>query len=350
MGSDCCSSSPNQNKLVWWNPCTNLVRARPHKLPTRKKSHRMIDDLDNVDFISSRVHSSRQEALLYVFEQDDHKGKKPYNETCFQNPQSCSWIGCLTESTWTPRFKSNTLTPKSQLADVLTKGNFTRDEWNHLLCFFNISHLSSISSLKSTSKRTQEDASGERVTAKSKPMMNLVSRYSARDPNVLADCIRKPGENKIWRVKYLWAREMSSNQEQGDLWLAPAHQTTQNGTLTKSGLLKSGNLVKCWKQVRGPVSNKLVIDIDMDSDTATESNLLLKSRSFLHKVNDRLRKVLGHSSKDATQDIDKRSFIWWMFMSSTLEASVVHEKEQLRKLTFHQKYRWTISLWSRCSR
>ena len=22
----------------------------------------------------------------------DHKGKKPYNETCFKNPQSCSWL------------------------------------------------------------------------------------------------------------------------------------------------------------------------------------------------------------------------------------------------------------------
>ena len=28
----------------------------------------MIDDLDNVDFISSNVNSSRQETLLYVFE------------------------------------------------------------------------------------------------------------------------------------------------------------------------------------------------------------------------------------------------------------------------------------------
>ena len=32
----------------------------------------------------------------------------------------------------------------------------------------------------------KEDANEERVTAKSKPMTNLVSRYSARDPNVLA--------------------------------------------------------------------------------------------------------------------------------------------------------------------
>ena len=27
---------------------------------------------------------------------------------------------------------------KNQFADMLAKGNFTRDEWNHLLCLFNI--------------------------------------------------------------------------------------------------------------------------------------------------------------------------------------------------------------------
>ena len=32
---------------------------------------------------------------------------------------------------------------KNQPADILTKGNFTRDEWNHFLCLFNISHFSS---------------------------------------------------------------------------------------------------------------------------------------------------------------------------------------------------------------
>ena len=32
---------------------------------------------------------------------------------------------------------------KNQLADILTKGNFIRDEWNHLLCLLNFSHFSS---------------------------------------------------------------------------------------------------------------------------------------------------------------------------------------------------------------
>ena len=47
------------------------IRAAPHTLQKRKKSHGMIDDLDTVDFISSNVNSSRQDALLYVFEDNE---------------------------------------------------------------------------------------------------------------------------------------------------------------------------------------------------------------------------------------------------------------------------------------
>ena len=76
-----------------------------------------------------------------------------------------------------------------------------------------------------------------------------------------------------------------------------------------------------------PVDDKFVIDDDMDSNTATESNFSLKSRSFLNRVNDRLRKMLNRSPEDSMQDINKRSMIWGMFMSSTLEASVFMGKE-----------------------
>ena len=95
-------------------------------------------------------------------------------------------IGCSIESIWTPKSKSNTLTQKNQLADMLTKGNFTRDEWNHLLYLFTISHFSSAECSEVMSKRTQKDSSEERVTAKSKPMMNLVARCSERTPVVLS--------------------------------------------------------------------------------------------------------------------------------------------------------------------
>ena len=61
----------HQNDQVRGDPCTNLVCVNPHKLPTRKKFHGLIDDLNNVVFVSSNVHSSRQEALLYIFEDNE---------------------------------------------------------------------------------------------------------------------------------------------------------------------------------------------------------------------------------------------------------------------------------------
>ena len=65
---------------------------------------------------------------------------------------------------------------QNQLLDILTKGNFTRDEWNHLLCLFNINHFSSTVCSDTMAKRSQQDSGEERVTAKSRPMMNLIAR------------------------------------------------------------------------------------------------------------------------------------------------------------------------------
>ena len=66
----------------------------------------------------------------------------------------------------------------------------------------------------------------------------------------------------------------------------------------------------------------IVDDDDMNFNTVKESDLTLKSRSFLHRANDRVRKMQDQSSKDATQDSNKHSVIWGMIMSSTLQASV----------------------------
>ena len=53
-------------------------------------------------------------------------------------------------------------------------------------------------------------------------------------------------------------------------------------------------------------TDKFVVDDnDMDSSTVAESDMPLKSRSFLHSVNDRVRKMLDQSLKDATQDSKK---------------------------------------------
>ena len=147
--------------------------------------------MDNVDFISSNVPSSHQEALLYVFEDNEAvikmiiKGRSLTMRLVSRTHRvALDWL--FDRINLDPKIQIKYIDTKNHLADILTKGNFTRDEWNHFLCLFNISHFSSINSLEAMSKRTQEDAGEERVTAKSKPMMNLVSRYRVRDPNVLA--------------------------------------------------------------------------------------------------------------------------------------------------------------------
>ena len=63
---------------------------------SNKRSRRVVNVLDNVDLVPLNVQFSHQEALLYVFEDNEAvskmiiKGKESHNETCFQDPQSCA--------------------------------------------------------------------------------------------------------------------------------------------------------------------------------------------------------------------------------------------------------------------
>ena len=226
----------------------------------------------------------------------------------FPEPTELFLIGCSIESIWTPRSKSNTLTPKNQLADILTNGNFTRDEWDHLLCLFNISHFSST---KCMSKRTQEDAGAERVTAKSKPMMNLVSRCSERTIDVLPSTASESSGKTRHESQLPLSSWNEQHQRTGRLVLGASSSNYSEwniDNMRSSQVWKSGEMSST--STGRPVFDKFVIDDDMDSDTAAESNLSLKSRSFLNRVNDRLRKMFDRSPEDSMQDIDKRSIIW----------------------------------------
>ena len=104
------------------------VRSPPDTTHQRKQSQRATNDLDNADFILSNVKSSHQEALLYVFEDNEAvikmiiKGRSPTMR--------------LDRINLDFKIQIKYIDTKNQLADILTKGNFTRDEWNHLLCLF----------------------------------------------------------------------------------------------------------------------------------------------------------------------------------------------------------------------
>ena len=279
-----------------------------------RKAHGMINDLDNVDFISSNVNSSRREALLYVFEDDEAvikmiiKGRSPTMRHVSRTHRvALDWL--FDRINLDLQIQIKYIDTKKQLADILAKGKFTRDEWNHLLCLLNISHFSSTNRSEVVSKRTQKDAGEERVTAKSKPMMNFVSRCSERNPDVLASTASKsPG-----KTRYESQLPLSS-------WTEQQPRTVRLVKDACSSSYSEWNDDEKW-------SDLLLMTMIWTLTPSQESDLSLKSRSFLHRGKDRVRKMFDQSSIDATQDSNKHYLIWGMFMSSTLQASVFMGKE-----------------------
>ena len=259
----------------------------------------------------------------------------------FPEPTELFLIGCSIESIWTPKSKSNTLTPKTNSQKIPTKGNFTRDEWNHLLCWFNISHFSLTDCSEVMSKRTQKDSGEERVTARSKQIMSLI----ARAPSTLSSWA---SESAVKR-RYESQSPLGMQAEKYDRTGKPAvgrdtsHEHRHHHRFvesTHSASYSEWDADKAWSSqewksdelmadrtglpvVFAQHTDRFIVDDDdVDSNTVTESDLSFKSRSFLHRVNDQVRKRQNQSSKDATKDSDKHSVIWGMFMSSTLQAYV----------------------------
>ena len=136
---------------------------------------------EKIDSVPSNVQSSRQEALLYVFEDNEAvikmiiKGRSPTMRHVSRTHRvALDWL--LDRVTLDSKIQIKYIDTKNQLTDILTKGSFTRDEWNHLLCLFYISHFSPTVCSDVMAKRSQKDSGEERVTAKSRPMMNLIAR------------------------------------------------------------------------------------------------------------------------------------------------------------------------------
>ena len=166
-------------------------------------------------------------------------------------------------------------------------------------------------------KRTQKDSGEARVTAKSKPMMNLVSRCSERNPDVLASTasqspVKTTYEKQIplssWTEQHLRTGRLvkdacSSNYSK---WNADEKWSSQEWKCDEVMEVRTGRPVLFAQH-----TDRFVIEDDnMDSNTFAGSEMSLKSRSFLHRVNDRARKILDQSSKDAPQDNNKHSLIW----------------------------------------
>ena len=155
--------------------------GRPVDVKRNQKSQGKINVMENIDYVPSYVQSSRQQALLYVFEDNEAVikmiilGRSPTMRHVSRTHRvALDWL--FDRINLDSKIQIKYIDTKNQLADILTKGNFTRDEWNHLLSLLNISHFSSTACTTAMAKRSQQDSGEERVTAKSGPMMNLTAR------------------------------------------------------------------------------------------------------------------------------------------------------------------------------
>ena len=138
----------------------------PKPIPTTNTN----PDLTNIDHVPSTVTRSFSNAELFVFEDNEAvikivvKGRSPtMRHVSRTNRVALDWL--FDRKNLESQIQIRYIDTKHQLADILMKGNFTRDEWNSLLHLINISHFRSfccvknsslISCTKTMAKRMQE--------------------------------------------------------------------------------------------------------------------------------------------------------------------------------------------------
>ena len=100
----------------------------------------------NIDHIPSNTKNSDSSAMLYVFEESEVvikmiiKGRSPTMRHVSRTHRVA--LDCLFDRiNLDPQIQIHYTDTKHQLADMLTKGNFTRNEWNNLLHLLKISHF-----------------------------------------------------------------------------------------------------------------------------------------------------------------------------------------------------------------
>ena len=297
----------------------------------------------------------------------------------FPEPTELRLIGCLIELIWIPKSKSNTSTPKP-IRWPSNRRKFHTWGVESFVVLVNISHFSPTVCSAAMTKRSQQDSGEERVTAKSRPKMNLV----ARTPSLVSSSTSVSPVKEI----LLESRSMELNCSRGQIgatwyrhrfflkppiittmsnsWKASLQQVIQNWMTTVLGLLKSGklrprrtidqgDLIKLlaeWYDKFDLITDKILLDgtaqsvrygevlrhrsgrpDDINSQEGaraqsfvigndeTELELSVESRSFVNRVNDQLRKRQKIIS-NVQGNGEEHSMIWWMFTAVTMEWAI----------------------------
>ena len=324
------------------------------------KSHNKIDVMKDIDAVPSNVQSERQEALLYVFEDNEAvikmiiKGRSPTMRHVSRTHRvALDWL--FDQINLDSKIQIKYIDAKNQLTDILTKGNFTRDEWNHLLNLFNIrfniSHFSSTVCTAAMAKRAQQGSGEERVTAKSRPMMNLTARmpsvvssstssnpvrtsYGYQDPgkSVASDDRSgkpekpspPPGYSKLDYGQSLSSQEWKSGAAEHDRSGKPEKTSwdmMQKVAPHREEPLLDGNAhsVRYGETIHDGSGKPETLN---HQEEANSENFVMGSDAaeFVEKVKDQVRNRQKRMSNVADSG-EEHSIIWGMFMAATLNAA-----------------------------
>ena len=92
--------------------------------------------------VCPHTNHGRKQSRRVTSDQDDFQGRSPTMRHVSRTHRVApDWF--FDRINLDTKIQIKYIDTKNQLADMLTKGKFTRDEWNHLLCLFNICHFSS---------------------------------------------------------------------------------------------------------------------------------------------------------------------------------------------------------------
>ena len=319
----------------------------------RQKSHNKIDVMKDIDLVPSNVQSANHEALLYVFEDNEAvikmimKGRSPTMRHVSRTHRvALDWL--FDRINLDPKIQIKYIDTKNQLADILTKENFTRDEWNHLLTLFNISHFSSTSCIASMAKRAQQDSGEGRVTAKSRPMIEFDRK------NALRSCLLQLPQTrggprmdiKILNNLFLTIERGNPSKRQDQT----IHRIMVHPGLLKCGKVEMESTIDQGKPEKNSWDSLGKVDphrgehllgrtthsarneetIHERTERPASENVQGKANfekfivgsdttEFVNKVRNQVRIRQKRMSNDA-EDCTEHSIIWGMFMATTMNA------------------------------
>ena len=217
-----------------------------------------------------------------------------------------------------PKIQIKYVDTKNQLADFLTKGNVTRDEWNHLRHVFKTSIFSSASCPEAMSKRMPQWTREERELWQNRSRRWTWSRRMRQA--LLQRRVRVRENVRGYSVHPVNKVRISQHYVQGNLPLVVqikmtlrrvlkcGYQMQKRTTVRKNSLLQERSMIWVFKNVQGNLPQKIPIS----SSTTTWSG----RTTTTHLV------LTFHISRKSTRICD-----------SNLIAS--------------QKTKWETSMWTR---